>query len=165
MATWGELTAAEPEFMRTFEARFHVHRHKMLATLRSDGSPRISGIEVETREGELWIAGIPGTLKFADLRRDPRFSLHSTAPDSLPDDYTAWPGDAKLSGTAIEVTEESDERAVYLGGRTEPMPPGPFALFRADITEASQVFMGEPADHIVVERWKQGHGLRRTAKH
>ncbi|MBA3464363.1 MAG: pyridoxamine 5'-phosphate oxidase family protein, partial [Deltaproteobacteria bacterium] len=51
--------------------------HKTVATLRRDGSPRVSGTELTSYDGQLWLAGMPGALRFADLRRDPRFALHS----------------------------------------------------------------------------------------
>ena len=58
-------------------AAFDAHAHKVLATLRADGSPRVSGIEMQFVAGEPWLAGMPDSVKFADLRRDPRFALHS----------------------------------------------------------------------------------------
>jgi hypothetical protein len=64
-------------------AEIFVRRHTAtgnlcpLATLRSDGYPRISPIEPRTFEGELLIVGMPNTTKFRDLSRDGRFSLHT----------------------------------------------------------------------------------------
>jgi hypothetical protein len=40
-----------------------------LATLRRDGSPRISGTEVEFTDGQVWLGMMPGSLKALDLRR------------------------------------------------------------------------------------------------
>jgi len=45
MTAWREFEAAEPEFARRVRAPFDAHKHKTIATLRADGSPRISGIE------------------------------------------------------------------------------------------------------------------------
>ena len=70
----------------------------MLATLRSDGYPRISPMEPRLFEGELWLVGMPHTTKFADLARDPRFSLHTATVDTHVGD-----GDAKLWGTVHDV--------------------------------------------------------------
>jgi hypothetical protein len=47
----------------------------MLATLRSDGFPRISPMEPRIFEDQLWLPGMPGNTKFRDLARDPRFCL------------------------------------------------------------------------------------------
>ncbi len=51
-------------------------RHKTIATLRADGSPRISGIECEFADGELRFGSMARARKGVDLRRDPRFALH-----------------------------------------------------------------------------------------
>ena len=104
MATWSEIEAAAPELAGRARAAFDAHKHKVLATLRRDGSPRISGIEATIADGELWLGMMPGSRKALDLRRDPRLALHSASVDP-PDDPTAWTGDAKLSGRAVEVDD------------------------------------------------------------
>ena len=45
MASFADLEAAEPELAGRVRAAFDAHGHKVLATLRADGSPRVSGIE------------------------------------------------------------------------------------------------------------------------
>ena len=45
MTSWGEFERAEPEFAHRVRGLFDAHKHKTIATLRTDGSPRISGIE------------------------------------------------------------------------------------------------------------------------
>ena len=57
---------------------FDAHRHKTMATLRADGSPRISGIEATFDDGELTFGSMAHTRKGADLRRDPRFASVAT---------------------------------------------------------------------------------------
>jgi hypothetical protein len=49
MATWDEITTAAPDLADAVRQRFDAHKHKTLATLRGDGSPRISGIEASFR--------------------------------------------------------------------------------------------------------------------
>jgi Fe-S oxidoreductase len=95
MATWRQFTEAAPRISAIF-ARRHAAAGNlcMLATLRADGSPRISPIEPRVFEGELWLVGMPGTTKFRDLGRDPRFCLHTATVDPEVGD-----GDAKLWGT------------------------------------------------------------------
>ncbi len=46
MASWQDVENAEPEFAARIRRIFDAHKHKTLATLRADGSPRLSGIEV-----------------------------------------------------------------------------------------------------------------------
>src|SRR2546429_4283378 len=43
--------------------------------------PRISGIEVEFAEGEIFLGLMPGSRKLYDLERDPRLALHSPTDD------------------------------------------------------------------------------------
>ena len=53
MATWREFDSEVPEFAARIRARLDAHKHKTIATVRKDGSPRISGIESEIEGGEL----------------------------------------------------------------------------------------------------------------
>ncbi len=155
---WAEFEAAAPELASFVRERLAAHRHRLLATLRADGSPRISGIEVTIDRGELWVGGLPGSLKFADLHRDPRLALHSGS-----DDPPGWRGDARLSGRAVFVDDE-DTKAAFLeaaGGA----PPGPFELFRLEIAEASTVREAETGDHLVIESWRPGEEIRRIARY
>ena len=46
----------------------------------------------------------------------------------------------------------------------EDTPPGPFHLFRVDVSEAVLIRMGDPADHLVIETWHEGTGLRRRRR-
>ena len=103
MASWSEIEAQAPELAATARGFLDALVHKTLATLRRDGAPRISGIEATFDAGELWLGMMPGSRKGQDLRRDARMALHSPSLDP-PGDPTAWPGDAKVSGRAIEVS-------------------------------------------------------------
>src|SRR5690242_9670667 len=81
MVAWADVERAEPEFAARVRRLFDAGRHKTIATLRADGSPRISGIECEFADGELTFGSMPGARKGADLRRDPRFALHGPPAD------------------------------------------------------------------------------------
>jgi Pyridoxamine 5'-phosphate oxidase len=146
MPSWSEVEAEVPELAALARRLFDAHTHKTIATLRRDGSPRISGIEIEFSDGELWMGSMWHGVKALDLQRDPRFALHSGSGE--PAD---WPGDAKLAGSAVEATD--------------PEKVGNSHRFRADITELSVVRLGEPRDHLVIESWHPGRGYeRRTRK-
>ncbi len=47
MAMWSEVRRDAPEFAARVRALFDARRHKTMATIRRDGSPRISGIETQ----------------------------------------------------------------------------------------------------------------------
>jgi hypothetical protein len=162
VATWGDFSRSEPEFARFVQARFDSHKHKMLATLRMDGSPRLSGIEATFANGQLWLGMMPDSQKALDLQRDPRLALHSAPLDSEMAD-----GDAKISGRAIEHTDEATMTAfagAVKDASGEDMPPGPFHLFSIDIEEAVFIRLGDPADHLVIETWREGQGLKRVER-
>jgi Pyridoxamine 5'-phosphate oxidase len=82
-------------------ALFDAHSHKTIATLRAGGAPRISGIEARFEDGELVFRSMPNSRKSVDLRRDPRFALHSATVDPVEGSEAEWPGEAKISGRAI----------------------------------------------------------------
>ena len=159
MASWKEFEAEAPELAGRVRAAFDAHRHKLLASLRRDGSPRISGIETTFADGELWLGMMPGSRKALDLRRDSRLALHSASLDP-PDDPTTWAGDAKLSGRAVEVDDPAlKERFAGGGGQ-----PDESHLFRVDVTEVVHTGVGDPADHLVIELWQPGREVRRTER-
>jgi hypothetical protein len=51
MASFADVETEEPAFAARVRAAFDAHGHKFLATLRADGSPRISGIETRFLSG------------------------------------------------------------------------------------------------------------------
>jgi hypothetical protein len=65
MASWGEFETEQPALAANVRERFDVRKHKTLATLRADGSPRISGIEVEFSDGEIFLGMMPDSAAFA----------------------------------------------------------------------------------------------------
>jgi hypothetical protein len=150
VTAWQDVEQAVPEFARRVRELFDAHRHKTIATLRADGSPRISGIEVVFENGELSFGSMPDARKGADLRRDPRFALHSATVDPVEGAEAQWPGEAKISG-----------RAIAAGPITEG-PEGD--LFRADIAEVVHTHLNEGATRLVVEWWTATHGLRRIER-
>lgn len=163
MASWNQFETEAPELAVRVRRCLDAHGHKTVATLRRDGSPRICGTELSHHDGWLWLAGMPGALRFADLRRDPRFALHSGS-----DDPAVWrerpesTADAKLAGTAHEVTDP-DELAAFAAASSaeappeEALAPGSLEAFRLDLAEAVVVRVGD--GHLLVESWHEGRGL------
>lgn len=150
MTTWQDVEHAEPEFAQRVRALFDAHRHKTIATLRADGSPRISGIEATFERGELVFGSMPHARKGADLRRDPRFALHSATIDPVEGLEAQWPGEAKISG-----------RAIAAGPITEGAEGDRFV---ADIAQVVHTHLNEEATMLVVEWWTPAHGLRRIER-
>lgn len=150
MTAWHDVERAVPEFAQRVRGLFDVRRHKTIATVRADGSPRISGIEAAFEDGELVFGSMPNARKGADLRRDPRFALHSATVDPVEGSEALWPGEAKISG-----------RAIYAGPTTDA-PDGD--RFCADIAEVVHTHLNEEATMLVVEWWTPTHGLRRIER-
>ena len=155
MATWNTFATEAPALAATVRTRLDAHVHKTLATVRGDGSPRISGTETELVEGDLWIGSMWQARKAIDLRRDPRFGLHSGS-----DDPPGWEGDAKLAGVAEEITDPDRIRAIN-GGKG---PSGPSHLFRLDLREVSTVGLNAARDKLVIVVWTAAGGLRRMER-
>lgn len=122
---WRDVEERAPDLAAAVLARFTAARHHVLATLTRDGSPRVSGTEVHRWRGDLTLGSMPGSRKGVDLLRDPRFALHAHTGDG-----SLAGGDAKVAGTAEEVTD-AGELAGYVADRH---PPEPFQLFRLLLT-------------------------------
>ena len=151
MSSWTDFEAAAPALAERVRGRLDAHVHKTLATVRRDGSPRISGTETAFVEGELWIGSMWGARKARDLQRDPRFALHSGS-----DDPPDWNGDAKLAGVVEEITDPDRVRAI----NGPKAPPGPSHLFRLDLREVSVVGLHESGRALVIEVWTPARGVR-----
>src|ERR1700712_5514043 len=124
MARWGEVETSAPDFADRVHGIFDAGTNKTLATLRADGSPRISASECKFEDGELTLGMMDASRKLIDVRRDPRAAIHSpTLEPPAPDSDEAWLGDAKISGRLVEV---------------DPPDPNPFpdaGYFRLDLEE------------------------------
>jgi hypothetical protein len=154
LSSWSEFEAAEPEFSAAVKKLLDAHVHKTLATLRKDGSPRISGTELNFKEGEIWLGSMLGAVKALDLQRDPRYAVHSGS-----DDPPHWKGDVKFSGVVEEITD-ADVVARINGSEHA----GKSHLFRCDISELSRVHLNEAGDALIIESWKPGLGIKRIER-
>jgi hypothetical protein len=144
MASWAEFELAQPEFAAQVHALMASRKHLTMATLRRDGSPRISGTEVQFADGQLQIGSMRGAVKALDLRRDPRVAIHGPTEDPPTDNPSAWTGEAKIAGTATEVDSGGDAHH-----------------FDIDIQEAVITHLNEAGNRLVIESWSPARGYRR----
>lgn len=149
MTRWGEIEVQAPDFAGRVQAVFDTHKHKTMATLRRDGSPRISGTEVQFVQGDVWLGSMDRALKARDLVRDPRVAIHSGTID-----LELLRGDAKIAGHATDVRDAALWRAV----NGEETSPDETYLFRIDISEV--VLTRVDGDELVIESWTPARGLR-----
>lgn len=163
MISWREFTHVAPRIAAVFTRRHAATGNLcMLATLRSDGFPRISPIEPRIFEDQLWIVGMPGTTKFRDLSRDPRFCLHTATVDTEVKD-----GDAKLFGVVEDVADGALRRrfaeALYEETGLDIRGQEFDHFYRADVTGGSAVEVTD--GHLDITIWKRGEPERVVRKH
>jgi hypothetical protein len=144
MVRWADVCDEVPEFAARAQAAFERNKHLTLATLRRDGSPRISGTEIQFGDGEVAVGMMLGSRKALDLLRDPRIAIHGPTSDP-PDEPKEWIGEGKLSGRAVEVPGDDSEAEAH--------------TFRIDIDEVVLTHLNDAGDRLVIESWHPGRGI------
>ncbi|GAA4225870.1 pyridoxamine 5'-phosphate oxidase family protein [Actinomadura meridiana] len=152
MATWKQFEAEAADLAARIRKRFEDAETHVLATLRKDGSPRVSGSEVDFRGPDLSFGSMLDAMKARDLRRDGRCAVHAHPADP------ADGGDAKVAGVAVEVTDPEEKKTYTTGNE----PPGDFHAFRLDLREA--VLTSVEGDRLVIQVWRPGEGVRTTRR-
>ncbi|NLU83218.1 pyridoxamine 5'-phosphate oxidase family protein [Rhodococcus sp. HNM0569] len=153
MTDWKTFDTEAPQLARAVAARLHAHKHHVLATLRRDGSPRVSGTEVEIYDGTLLLGSMPDARKVQDLRRDPRYALHSN-----PGHHSMDGGDAKITGRARELSGAEKKRV------TDRYPDeiGAADVFALDVEEV--VLTTVAGNGLHVDLWRPGAGVQRFTR-
>lgn len=77
----------------------------VLATLKRDGRPQLSNIAYAIADGEIRISVTDDRAKTANLRRDPRASLHVTSADFW--SYVVVEGDVQLTDVTTDPNDEA----------------------------------------------------------
>jgi Pyridoxamine 5'-phosphate oxidase len=158
MVAWQRFADEAPRVADVFVRRHTASGNLcLLATLRSDGYPRISPMEPRIFEGQLLLVGMPNTTKFQDLGRDPRFCLHTATVDPYVAD-----GDVKLWGDASNL----QDRALHDRFATNLFEEAGFDLrgqqfdpfYVADLTGASSLHIED--GQLAITIWKPGEGER-----
>jgi len=101
--------------LSTAEAEsFLAQRHwGVLVTLKSsDGRPQLSNVAYALLDRRIRVSVTDGRAKTANVRRDPRVSLHVTSDDFWT--YVVAEGDAQLSPLAAEAGDETCRRLLRL---------------------------------------------------
>jgi hypothetical protein len=123
----------------------------LVATIRADGSPRVSPVEPLFWREDLWLSMGLGSRKAADLRRDARILVHSIVTNPSGAD-----GEYKVRGRAIEVTDREVEsefahEVVKRLGWTPEV--GKFHLFRVDVHDVTFIRWDEATNDQFITRW------------
>lgn len=154
MPSWKAFETEEPDFARRVRRLFDAGRHKTIATIRADGSPRISGIECEIGDEDLRFGSMIGARKGVDLHRDPRFALHGPTFHPEVGKENEWSGEAKIAGNAVPAGPLIDEESGQAHGEA----------FIGDIEEVVVTGLNEEATKMVVEWWTPKGGLQRVER-
>jgi hypothetical protein len=148
MVRWADFEAAAPELASLGRERLEGLGFALVGTIRRDGTPRISPVEVRFVQGELAMNMVSDSLKARDLDRDPRILLHS--PMLNADD----PNDEfKLRGRAVVATDEKLCAAV---ADLTWHPPPPSRAFVLDLESAA--FVAWSKGEMTVTRWSTERG-------
>ena len=141
MASWNEVTQDAPDFARRVEQALTRNKHMTMATLRADGGPRISGTEIQVRDGDIWLGSMPKARKALDLLRDPRVAIHGPTSDP-PEDPKGWTGEAKVTGRVVSMPSDDASHQ-----------------FRVDVHEVVFTHLNAAGDRLVIESWHPGRGV------
>lgn len=157
--SWHVFRDSAPEFAVTVRRRLESGPYALLGSIRADGHPRISGVIVTCSDTELWLGMPANSLKIADLRREPKMSLHSSVSSS-----PTAEGDVKVTGHAVPVEDGDEAYPDFVAAWPHGITPGTLAVFRIEIVDASQVRLAESRDHHVIEAWRVGEQGTRTVR-
>ena len=151
---WSELTKGQPRLAALARERLIGPGVVLVATIRRDGTPRLSPVEPFVLDGDLWLSMMWQSTKARDLLRDPRILVHSviTSRDGAE-------GEVKLRGTAQAVDDRETQRryaeqvSAALGWSPEP---GRFHLFRLLIEDVTVIRYEEASGDQHVVLWPKG---------
>ncbi len=150
MTTWKQFTTEAPDLALEVQNRFTATKHHVLATLRADGSPRVSGTEVDFHGDDLVLGSMLNAVKVRDLRRDPRYAVHAN-----PGNGSMAEADVKVSGRAVEA--DADGIAAFL--EHAPETPQPFHLFRLEIDDVVLAGLNDERTAMLVRLWRPGQDI------
>lgn len=132
---WSVMEHSQPRLAELGHRRLIGPGVVLVATIRHDGTPRLSPVEPLVLDGDLWLCMMWQSTKARDLLRDPRILIHSVVTNR---DGTE--GEFKIRGTARTDNDRAMQRryadaaASTLGWDPQP---GRFHLFAVDITEVT----------------------------
>ena len=164
MTGWTNFTSTEPDLAERARSILSSTTNCVLATIRADGSPRVSGIDPFFREGELWIGSMPGSRKGADLARDSRMAIHGIPWESrkVRDGVTdPGDGDVKLTGRAVLLGDDKASARIlgeYFAELDVDQPEDGGDLYAIDLETV--VVIAVEDDHLVVDRWSSTEGRK-----
>ena len=74
---WSDIEHAQPRLAGLAQQSLIGPGVVLVATIRRDGTPRLSPVEPYVLDGDLWLSMMWQSAKAGDLLRDPRILVHS----------------------------------------------------------------------------------------
>lgn len=162
VTTLADLGRAAPTIAAFVHERIAATRLCFLGTIRADGWPRVSPLEIFLHDGRMYMGSMAGSVKAHDLQRDPRCCVITPLADS--DDHT---GEAKLFCRAHEVHGGAEWEAVRVAFRElsgfDLGEPGAAHLFTFDVEGAAWQRL-EGGDTFRTTSWNPEHGIREYSR-
>lgn len=163
---WSEMQSNQPRLAELGRERLLAPGVVLVATIRRDGTPRLSPVEPLVLDGDLWLSMMWGSTKAADIARDPRILVHSviTGRDGAEGEYKVR-GTARAQEDPVVQRRYADAVAKSLGWRPET---GRFHLFTVDLHDVTFIRYVDATGDQYVTRWPQGrefvrHGTSATS--
>ena len=148
---WSELESAQPRLAELGRERLIAPGVVLVATIRRDGTPRVSPVEPYVLNGDLWLSMLWHSAKAADLLRDPRILVHSivTGRDGAE-------GEFKVRGTA-RAEHDPDAQRRYADAVTADLgwspTPGRFHLFAVGLDDVTFIRYDDATGDQHVAMW------------
>lgn len=151
---WTEMEQRQPHLAEVGRQRLINPGVLLVATIRRDGTPRLSPVEPYVLYGDPLLSMMWQSRKASDLRRDPRVLVHSivTSRDGVG-------GEFKLRGRGQVEDEPLVQRryaaavAASLGWQPQP---GRFHLFNIDIEHVSYIRYDDATGDQFLTAWPPG---------
>jgi hypothetical protein len=151
---WSQMTTRQPRLGQLAEERLLAPGVVLVASIRRDGTPRLSPVEPFVLDGTLWLSMLWESRKAADLIRDPRILVHSVITNR-----DGGEGEFKIRGIARPEHDPQVQRqyadavAATLGWKPEP---GRFHLFDIDIENVVYIRYDDATGDQHVASWPPG---------
>jgi Pyridoxamine 5'-phosphate oxidase len=148
---WSEMQDGQPGLAALGRQRLLEPGVVLVATIRGDGTPRLSPVEPFVMGGDLWLSMMWQSRKAADLLRDPRVLVHSVVTGR-----DGGEGEFKIRGSAHAVQDPAvqaryaREVADSLGWNPDP---GRFHLFAVSIGEVAFIRYDDATGDQHVAMW------------
>jgi hypothetical protein len=158
---WSDIQLAQPGLARLGQRRLIEPGVVLVATIRQDGTPRLSPVEPLLMDGDLWLSMMWQSTKARDLLRDPRILVHSviTTRDGRE-------GEFKIRGTARAESDPVAQRryaSVVASSLGWDPQPGRFHLFAVDISDVTFISYDTATGDQHVASWPPGREFIRRA--